>query len=207
MQLGETTEIRGGIGHTLLLSLPTTLKRLELKIFPIEPFRSGWLQRLTNLQVLAMRIPKVVEPDDFQALPNTIRTLKIYHLLDRSSLSNKKKQIKFPGKEAWIAAMSHFHIGFSELTIDGFFCDPNILYGLKKDTSVPLRVLVLRGIQEAHPLADEHLASTNLKFLNVIRIGGASICTVRSLSCFPRGQLRGIQLPTFLPQGADLGEH
>jgi hypothetical protein len=183
------------ISNAALLQLPTSLTYLELyRLFP-PPFQSGWTLRLSALKTLLVFGLQPIDHSDLSALPQSLTGL---HLL---WVQAYLKQPTFPGKEAWVAAMSHLN-NITELVIRGEFSDPDIIYGLaNKNRLNPLRSLTLQSIAPARPLTDEHLAATNLKLLTHLSLDGACSCTRQSLKFLPRPPC-----DIDLPEGFDFPE-
>jgi hypothetical protein len=122
-----------------------------------------------------------LEPSDFEQLPPKIESLFI-------SETQTPQHPELYGKNAWVAAMSHFE-GFISFSIKGSFCDPDIMYGLQRGLK-PLKYLSLGEISPKNPLTDNHLASLNLKLLNSLHIGGTFSCTPKAMSFLPKHALR-----------------
>jgi hypothetical protein len=171
------------ISQSALELLPISLKELTMTSLSVPALHCGWASRLTQLRTLLItgRQP-APEPSDFASLAPTITSLRL-----NIGSTPRTDQPNFPGKEAWITAMSHF-AGFSEFLVNCVYCDPDMLYGLQRRNVLrpsPLRQLLLLGVDVARPLTDDHLAPPLLKLLQVLNITGASICTEKSLEYLP----------------------
>jgi hypothetical protein len=161
-----------------LTHLPASLTALDLFFVSNPPFRQGWARHLTRLTTLTACGHVTLEPRDLQELPPSLTVL---HL---NQVQAPTKGVSFPGKQAWMTAMSHFE-GFSLFAIRGHFSDADMLYGLKNNLN-PLKQLVLQRIDQGNPLTDEHMAFPNLKLLLDLHITGASICTEKVLEVLPK---------------------
>jgi hypothetical protein len=169
-----TTGTPDTLSQMASLHLPASLTKFSFDKVAI-PSLNEWIFRFHSLQALTLTfcgIPRLTA-SDLASLPPSITELR---------LSVVRAQLKrdFPGKDAWVEAMKDLN-RLDKFSLIGNNTDPDILYGFQK----PLLILILDGIPSEHPLKDEHLSALNLKMLGRGRIGGASICTDKSISSLP----------------------